>query len=124
MRLKLDLYLHFCYPNPNRRNQDRKREDDIKSSSIAVWQDLPDHWQLRGGVGMDFATHTHEGPDEVLNFNLAAGYTLTTHEDAPIGDLTPYLSANLNQDLGMATILQISVSRRESVFSLDGTPIS
>jgi len=79
---------------------------------------------LRGGVGMDFATHTHEGPDEVLNFNLAAGYTLTTHEDAPIGDLTPYLSANLNQDLGMATILQISVSRRESVFSLDGTPIS
>jgi hypothetical protein len=28
------------------------------------------------------------------------GKTLTTHEDAPFGDLTPYLAANVNQDLG------------------------
>jgi hypothetical protein len=41
-----------------------------------------------------------QSPHEVLNFNLAAGNTLTTHEAAPFGDLTPYLSANLNQDLG------------------------
>jgi len=49
---------------------------------------------------MDFATHSGEGPNEVLDLNLAAGKTLTTHEAAPFGDLTPYLSANLNQDLG------------------------
>ena len=49
---------------------------------------------------MDFATHNNEDPDEVLNVNLAAGNTLTSHEAAPIGDLTPYLSMNLNQFLG------------------------
>jgi hypothetical protein len=49
---------------------------------------------------MDVATHTNEGPHEVLNLNLAAGNTLTTHEAIPFGDLTPYLSANLNQNLG------------------------
>ena len=49
---------------------------------------------------MDFATHNNEGPNEVLNINLAAGNTLTSHEAAPIGDLTPYLSMNLNQFLG------------------------
>jgi len=36
----------------------------------------------------------------VLNLNLAAGNTLTMHEAIPFGDLTPYLSANVNQDLG------------------------
>ena len=40
---------------------------------------------------MDFATHNNEGPDEVLNVNLAAGNTLTSHEAAPIGDLTPFI---------------------------------
>jgi hypothetical protein len=72
----------------------------ILTPTLALWQDLPAHWQLRGGVGMDFATHNNEGPDEVLNVNLAAGNTLTSHEAAPIGDLTPYLSMNLNQFLG------------------------
>jgi len=48
---------------------------------------------------MDFATHNNEGPDEVLNV-IAAGNTLTSHEAAPIDDLTPYLSMNLNQFLG------------------------
>ena len=72
----------------------------IVTPTLTIWQDLPAHWQLRGGVGMDVATHTDEGPHEVLNLNLAAGNTLTMHEDAPFGDLTPYLSANLNQDLG------------------------
>src|SRR5262249_44165950 len=43
----------------------------ILTPSIAVWQDLAYHWQLRGGMGMDYATHTDEGPSEVLNFNLA-----------------------------------------------------
>ena len=68
--------------------------------TLAIWQDLPAHWQVRGGIGMDVATHTNEGPHEVLNLNLAAGNTLTTHEAIPFGDLTPYLSANLNQNLG------------------------
>ncbi len=72
----------------------------IVTPTIALWQDLPAGWQLRGGVGMEIATHTGEGPPEVLNLNLAFGNTLTIHEDAPFGDLTPYLSANLNQDLG------------------------
>jgi hypothetical protein len=36
----------------------------------------------------------------MLISNLAAGNTLTRHETLPFGDLTPYLSANLNQDLG------------------------
>jgi outer membrane putative beta-barrel porin/alpha-amylase len=67
---------------------------------LALWQDLPANWQLRGGVGMDFATHTGESPDEVLELNLATGNTFTGHGAAPFGDLTPYLSANLNQDLG------------------------
>jgi hypothetical protein len=72
----------------------------ILTPSFAFWQDLPAHWQLRGGIGMDFATHTGEGPDEILDITLAAGNTLTSHEAAPFGDLTPYLSLNLNQDLG------------------------
>jgi len=72
----------------------------ILTPTLALWQDLPAHWQLRGGIGMDFATHSDEGPDEILNINLAAGNTLTSHGAAPFGDLTPYLSANLNQDLG------------------------
>lgn len=72
----------------------------IVTPTLAFWQDLPDGWQLRGGIGMDIATHTNEGPPEVLNLNLAAGKTLTPHGDAPFGDLTPYLSANLNQALG------------------------
>jgi hypothetical protein len=72
----------------------------ILTPSLAFWQDLPAHWQLRGGIGMDFATHSGEGPDEVFDLNLAAGNTLTTHKAAPFGDLTPYLSANLNQNLG------------------------
>ena len=74
--------------------------ETILSPTVALWQDMPAHWQLRGGLGMDFATHSGEGPNEVLDLNLAAGKTLTTHEAAPFGDFTPYLSANLNQDLG------------------------
>jgi hypothetical protein len=72
----------------------------ILTPSIALWQDPPEHWQLRGGIGMDFATHSREGPSEIFNFNVAAGNTLTSHGAAPFGDLTPYLSANLNQELG------------------------
>lgn len=72
----------------------------ILTPSLALWQDLPAHWQLRGGIGIDFATHGGEGPDEVFDLNLATGNTLTSHDAAPFGDLTPYLSANLNQDLG------------------------
>ena len=72
----------------------------IVSPTLALWQDLPDGWQLRGGIGMDIATHTNEGPPEVFNLNLALGKTLTNHEAAPFGDLTPYLSANLSQALG------------------------
>ena len=49
---------------------------------------------------MDFATESGKGPDEVFDLNLAAGNTLTSHEAAPFGDLTPYLSGNLNQFLG------------------------
>jgi hypothetical protein len=41
-----------------------------------------------------------EGPSERFDLNLAAGNTLTKHAAAPFGDLTPYLSANLNQFLG------------------------
>jgi hypothetical protein len=78
----------------------------VLSPAIAVYQDLGAHWQWRGAIGMDFATHgdftTHraEGPDQIFDINLAAGNTLTSHEATPFGDLTPYLSANLNQDLG------------------------
>ena len=72
----------------------------IVTPTLAIWQDLPDGWQLRGGIGLSVATHTGEGPPEVLNFNLATGKTLTSHEDAPFGDFTPYLAANLNQNLG------------------------
>jgi hypothetical protein len=72
----------------------------ILTPSVAFWQDLPAHWQLRGGIGMDFATHTQEGAAEILNINLAAGNTLSSHQAAPFGDLTPYLSLNLNQNLG------------------------
>jgi hypothetical protein len=78
----------------------------VLSPALAVYQDLGAHWQWRGAIGMDFATHgdftTHraEGPDQIFDINLAAGNTLTSHEATPFGDLTPYLSANLNQDLG------------------------
>lgn len=72
----------------------------IVTPTLALWQDLPDGWQLRSGIGLAVATHPNEGPPEVLNLNLAMGKTLTTHEAAPFGDLTPYLSANLNQNLG------------------------
>jgi len=70
----------------------------IVTPTLAIWQDLPAHWQLRGGIGIDVATHTDEDLHEVLNLNLAAGNTLTMHETVPFRDLTPY-SANLNQDL-------------------------
>lgn len=72
----------------------------VLTPSLAVWQDLPAGWQWRGGLGMDFATHGGEGFDEILDLNLAAGNSLTRHGAAPFGDLTPYLSANLNQFLG------------------------
>ncbi|MBV8358078.1 MAG: hypothetical protein JO189_09115 [Deltaproteobacteria bacterium] len=74
----------------------------VLTPSLAIWQDLPAGWQWRGGVGMDFSPNGREGPfpDENFNLNLAAGNTLTRHEAAPFGDLTPYLSANLNQFLG------------------------
>jgi hypothetical protein len=72
----------------------------IVTPTLALWQDLPAGWQLRSGIGLAVATHTGEGAHEVLNLNLALGKTLTTHEAAPFGDLTPYLSANLNQNLG------------------------
>ncbi|MBV8452609.1 MAG: hypothetical protein JOZ29_10095 [Deltaproteobacteria bacterium] len=72
----------------------------ILTPSLAVWQDLPAGWQWRGGLGMDFATHSGEGFNEIFDLNLAAGNTLTRHGAAPFGDLTPYLSANLNQFLG------------------------
>jgi outer membrane putative beta-barrel porin/alpha-amylase len=81
----------------------------VLSPAIAVWQDLPAHWQWRGAIGMDFATHgdftTHraEGPDQIFDLNLATGNTLTRHEATPFGDLTPFLSANLNQDFGSGT---------------------
>jgi len=29
----------------------------ILTPTLALWQDLPARWQLRGGVGMDLATH-------------------------------------------------------------------
>jgi hypothetical protein len=72
----------------------------VVTPSLTLWQDLPDGWQLRSGIGLAVATHTNEGPPEILNLNLALGKTLTSHEAAPFGDLTPYLSANLNQNLG------------------------
>jgi outer membrane putative beta-barrel porin/alpha-amylase len=28
----------------------------VLTPTIAIWQDLPDHWQVRGGIGTDFAT--------------------------------------------------------------------
>lgn len=74
----------------------------VLTPSLAIWQDLPAHWQWRGGVGMDFSTNGRL-PNENFNLNLAAGNTLTRHEAAPFGDLTPYLSANLNQVLGSGT---------------------
>jgi hypothetical protein len=40
----------------------------------------------------------------VFNLNLAAGNTLTSHETLPVGDFTPYLSMNLNQNLGGSAI--------------------
>jgi hypothetical protein len=83
----------------------------VVTPTIAFWQDLPDHWQLRGGIGTDVATHGGEGPDEVFDLNLAAGNTLTTHEAAPFGDLTPYLSANLDQDFGSRpTLTNVSLT--------------
>jgi hypothetical protein len=74
----------------------------VLTPSLAIWQDLPAGWQWRGGIGTDFSTNGRRGPfpDESFDLNLAAGNTLTRHEAAPFGDLTPYLSANLNQFLG------------------------
>jgi hypothetical protein len=74
----------------------------VLTPSLAIWQDLPAGWQWRGGIGTDFSTNGRQGPfpDESFDLNLAAGNTLTRHEAAPFGDLTPYLSANLNQFLG------------------------
>jgi hypothetical protein len=82
----------------------------ILTPSFAIWQDLPAGWQWRGGVGMDFATHGGEGFDEIFDLNLAAGKTLTRHDAAPFGDLTPYLSANLNQFLGSSAFTNFSLT--------------
>jgi len=61
----------------------------LVTPTIAFWQDLPYHWQVRGGIGTDISARGGEGPDEVFDLNLAAGNTLTMHEAAPFGDLTP-----------------------------------
>lgn len=82
----------------------------ILTPSLALWQDLPAGWQLRGGVGADFATHGGEGFDEIFDLNLATGRTLTRHEAAPFGDLTPYLSGNLNQFLGRSSFTNVSLT--------------
>jgi hypothetical protein len=74
-------------------------EKTILTPTLAIWQELPAGWQWRGGVSTDFKTHVGEGPSEIINLNLAADNTLARHE-APLGDLTPYLSANLNYHLG------------------------
>jgi hypothetical protein len=82
----------------------------ILTPSLALWQDLPAGWQLRGGIGADFATHGGEGFDEIFDLNLATGKTLTRHEAAPFGDLTPYLSWNLNQFLGRSSFTNVSLT--------------
>jgi hypothetical protein len=82
----------------------------ILTPSLAVWQDLPAGWQWRGGIGADFATHGGEGFDEIFDLNLAAGNTLTSHETIPFGDLTPYLSWNLNQFLGRSSFTNVSLT--------------
>ena len=82
----------------------------ILTPSLALWQDLPAGWQLRGGIGADFATHGGEGFDEILDLNLATGKTLTRHEMTPFGDLTPYLSWNLNQFLGRSSFTNVSLT--------------
>jgi hypothetical protein len=48
--------------------------------------------------------------DEIVNLNLAAGNTLTGHGATPFGDLTPYLSANLNQHLGRSSLTNFSLT--------------
>ena len=82
----------------------------ILTPSLALWQDLPAGWQLRGGVGADIATHGGEGFDEIFDLNLATGKTLTRHGAAPFGDLTPYLSGNLNQFLGRSSFTNVSLT--------------
>lgn len=71
------------------------------SPFIAFWRDLEAKWQARGGIGADVITDGASTlPDAVFRANLALGTTLSAHESAPLGDLTPYVAMNLYQDIG------------------------
>jgi hypothetical protein len=91
-------------------------EKSILTPTLAIWQDLPAGWQWPGGVSTDFKTHVGEGPSEIINLNLAVGNTLTRHE-APFGDLTPYLSFNLNHHLGSGRNTNFSLTQWNSFLS-------
>ncbi len=71
------------------------------SPFIAFWRDLGAKWQARGGIGADvFTGGASTLPDAVFRANLALGTTLSAHASAPLGDLTPYVSMTLSQDIG------------------------
>jgi len=67
---------------------------------INVWTDIGCGWSLRGGVGVNVATESSVSPDTAWFTNLAIGRTITSHDDAPLGDFTYYLSMNVVDQLG------------------------
>ena len=67
---------------------------------VAVWTDVGNGWSLRGGVGIEILPDDDDKPDSSLVVNFAFGQTLNEHYDAPLGDFTYYVAANLTHGFG------------------------
>ena len=76
---------------------------------IAFWTDVGAGISLRGGIGYTFADN--DGVDS-LNMAAAVGQTLTPHDEAPLGDLSWYVSGNWAEPDDGSTFLSITPGLR------------
>jgi hypothetical protein len=77
---------------------------------VALWADLGEGWQFRGGTSIEVPTNNTLVPDAIWLSTFALGKTLTCKDLRLIGELTPYLAMNFRQDLGTENHSRILVT--------------